>query len=98
VLHARTESITHLAKLSMAWSQFHQRFMPTFFVKNLESKITKWCFGFEILAMKILYEKLARKMLMKLTPGGLVVGVNRFLLMIFSPQNCVSLQKWPKVT
>jgi len=39
-----------------------------FLYKILAPKITKLCFGFEVLVPKILYEKCACIMLMKLTP------------------------------
>jgi hypothetical protein len=39
-----------------------------FLYKILAQKTTKLTFGFEILALKLLYEKCAGKMLMKLTP------------------------------
>jgi len=42
--------------------------MLTFFIQSFGAKITKLSFGFEILVPKILYEKRARKTLMKLAP------------------------------
>ncbi len=40
-----------------------------FLYKILAPKITKLCFGFEVLVPKISYKKRARTTLMKLTPG-----------------------------
>ena len=50
--------------------QFYQHFTAAFFVQNFGAKKHVAFFWFEILEQKILYEKCARKMLMKLTPGG----------------------------
>ncbi len=45
-------------------------FTCAFFVQNFGAKsYTKLAMGFEILALKISYEKCTQKMLMKLTPG-----------------------------
>jgi len=51
-----------------SYCQFHQHFTPAFFLQNFSPKITKLCFGFEVLAPKISYEKHTCITLMKLTP------------------------------
>jgi len=61
---------------SLLRSQFHQHFTPAFFVQNFGAKNYKAGFGVWILVTNILYKKCVRKMLMKLTPGGLSGGRN----------------------
>jgi len=49
-------------------SRFHQHFTRTFCAEILAQKITKLCFGFEIIWRQIIGKISECKMLMKLTP------------------------------
>jgi hypothetical protein len=56
--------------LHLTSHQFHQCFTNMFFVrKSFWQLFSSYVFGFVIFGAKILYEKGARKVLMKLTPG-----------------------------
>jgi len=51
--------------------QLHQHFMGAFFSDIFLQKRTKLCFGFEIFWRQNIGKKSARKILMKLTLGGI---------------------------
>jgi hypothetical protein len=52
------------------WCQFHQHFMSSFCAKIFLPKITNPNVCTKKLRKKLLYKKAARKILVKLTPGG----------------------------
>jgi len=74
-VHTRAQSDLRICKLtiSVGRSQFHQHFTQTFFVPKcfLRQNVTR-----ETLREALLYEKLVRKMLMKLTPAQLVPTIS----------------------
>jgi hypothetical protein len=75
--------------ISAARWQFHQHFMSSFCTKILSPKITNPNCKHIKGAQKTFYEKAARKILVKLTPGG-SMGPGCILQFIFyeKSQNC----------
>jgi hypothetical protein len=66
-------------------SQFHQHFMTNFAPKSFRQKITNPNCKHLKLRKKLSYEKAARKILVKLTPGGSITP--RYVLQLLFCEN-----------